>query len=413
MSALIIEIPHASITAQTPLRYVLSADGQASERSGSAAAALLPQPGRAGTVTLVLAPQALSWHRVQWPKVSLRDRQRARAVLHGLLEDHVLDDVQHLHMALAPDTAAGQPAWVAVCGRDWLQNALSVLAQAGVQAHRIVPAFAPESAATPGLTALGSDGDAWLVVRHADADGRVLTLPLTAAAAQLDIIAHSPPDAPVEAEPAVYQQAQRLLGRPAELLELPRYLLQAAQTRWNLAQFQFANAGKDRLAQSLGGGLQALLRGPQWRLARWGAGLLLMAQLAGLNAWAWQARQQLQDKRNAVETIFRATFPTVPVVVDAPLQMQREVARLQQQSGALGPAAFEVLAAASGAALQQLRLPDTPRAVRYEGQTLRLEGLNLSDEHLRQLQAILEADRLHVSQQEAGLLITAAAGAQP
>ena len=45
------------------------------------------------------------------------------------------------------------------------------------------------------------------------------------------------------------------------------------------------------------------------------------------------------------------TFPHVTVVVDAPLQMARELARLRQASGQLGPADFEAQLQALGAAL--------------------------------------------------------------
>ena len=140
LSVLLLGIPPAApITAHTPLRHVVSADGQTVERSGVAVAALLPKPGRAAAVTLVLPPQALSWHRVVWPKVALRDRARARAVLHGLLEEQLLDDGAQLHMALAPDVRPGAATWVAVCDQAWLQGAVEVLAQAGVPVHRMVP----------------------------------------------------------------------------------------------------------------------------------------------------------------------------------------------------------------------------------------------------------------------------------
>lgn len=427
MSDLIIELPHGSINAQTPMRYVVSADGVASERTGTSTAALLPKPGRTGTVTLVLPPQTLSWHRVQLPKISLRDRQRVRTVLQGLLEDQLLDDPRHTHIALAPDAAPGQANWVCVCQQQWLESGLAELARAGIAPHRIVPAFSPNTfttataqttaanPATPTLTALGTPEDAWLVISPADADGRVLTLPLSAAARQLDIIAHSPPEHAVQAEPAVYQMAQSALARPAQLLETPRYLLQAAKSPWNLAQLQFANSSADRLAQGVSGSLQALLFAPQWRWVRRGALALLAVQVLGLNVWAWQARAQLQAKRDAVQNIFRTTFTRVPVVVDAPLQMQREVAALQQRSGALTPASFEALTASLGRALPHLPAA-APAAMRYENSALSVQGLALDEPGLARLQELLQADHIEAlptqdDGQDALLLTPAAAKA--
>lgn len=401
MSVLLIEIPPATpITAHTPLRHVVSADGQTVERSGVAVAALLPKPGRAAAVTLVLPPQALSWHRVLWPKVALRDRARARAVLHGLLEEQLLDDGAQLHMALAPDVRPGAATWVAVCDQAWLQGAVEVLAQAGVPVHRMVPVWPPQAsegdeALTPQLLALGTPEDAWLAVTHADAEGRTLCVPLTPAVAQMDIVSRTAADAVVQAEPAVYQQAQQVLGRAVQLLEWPQHLLQAAQTPWNLAQFQFANSGKDRFAQGISGNWQAVWRQPQWRWARVAVLLLVLVNLVGLNVLGWQARQQLQGLRGQVDAVFRSTFPQIPVVVDAPLQMQRELARLQQQSGAVTPAAFEALASAAGSALQRAGVTAMPTAMRYDGQFLTLQGLVLPEAQMQQWQTLLLADGLN------------------
>lgn len=401
MSALIIEIPSSTVTAQTPLRYVLTVDGQSADRSGSATATLLPKPTRTTKVVLVLPVQALSWHRVQWPqKVSLKDRQRSLAVLNGLLEDQLLDDPRTLHMALAPDAAPGQACWVCVCHKAWLEAAVQTLAQAGVNVGVIAPALSPtaaakEGAVVPQFYAFGSAESPWLSIAPTDAEGSILTVPLNAAAAQLDFIAHSPPETEVLAEPAVFQLSQQMLHRPAQLLEQGRYLLQAAQTPWNLAQFQFANASKDRLAQGISGTAQALLRAPQWRWVRIGVVLVVAAQIIGLNVGAWQAKRNLQAKRQAIEEIFRSTFPQVPVVLDAPLQMQREVAALEQRSGALTPGAFEALSAQVGVALQQSPAgASVPTGIQYENQTLSLVGLSMDEPALRAMQEALAAQRL-------------------
>ena len=92
--------------------------------------------------------------------------------------------------------------------------------------------------------------------------------------------------------------------------------------------------------------LQTLRYAPEWRAARWGVAMLLLTQLIGLNAWAWKERSALQAKRDAVRTTLTTTFQSVRVVVDAPVQMEREVAALRQATGRGNAAATQAPPAA-------------------------------------------------------------------
>jgi general secretion pathway protein L len=88
-----------------------------------------------------------------------------------------------------------------------------------------------------------------------------------------------------------------------------------------------------------------------WRPARWGLLALLAVQLAGLNTWAWMTRQQWERQQDSWTQVLQDSFPQVKVVIDAPLQMAREVARLRQGSGQLTPTDLESLLQALGRAL--------------------------------------------------------------
>ncbi|WP_172425131.1 type II secretion system protein GspL [Vandammella animalimorsus] len=424
MPALILEAPSHLLPAPSPWAFVRSADGQTVSDSGHSPVGLLPVPGKGTEVVLVLPVQDVSWHWVRLPQIALRDRARLRAVLQGLLEDQLLDEPEQLHFALEPQARAGAPCWVAVCQAERLQAHVTALAQQGLQVQRIVPAFAPPphdaagaadtadasdaAPAAAALYAIGTEDDPWLVAVGASQGGSapapqaggVLALPLTASAAALDCVAQ--PGASVQAEPALYQLAQQRLGRPVQLLEPPQRLLQAAQSPWNLAQFQFANSGRDRLGQNLNKGLQNFLHAPAWRWARWGAALLVLVQLAGIQLWAWQARRDLQQLHAQVDAVFRSTFPKVAVVVDAPRQMRQELQRLQQQSGALTPGSFEVLAGAAG-----LGLPEDmrPQELHYENAQLRLGGLPQGSELLQQWEDGLAAQGLLAQWHEGRLQI--------
>ena len=108
-----------------------------------------------------------------------------------------------------------------------------------------------------------------------------------------------------------------------------------------------------------------------------GVGLLAAAHLVGLNAWAWQERDALAAKQAGVRNALTQTFPKVQVVVDAPVQMERELAVLRQAAGSVSPRDLEPLLAAAGAALPEGQLPN---ALEYTAGELRLRGITLTDE---------------------------------
>jgi general secretion pathway protein L len=69
----------------------------------------------------------------------------------------------------------------------------------------------------------------------------------------------------------------------------------------------------------------------------------------GLNAYAWQQRQALAAKRQAMNSLLLSAHPGVRVVLDAPVQMERETERLRAAAGRPGEADLEsMLAAAQG-----------------------------------------------------------------
>lgn len=335
----------------------IAADGVLPEH-GSAAMALLP---RSTELVLVVPAQRLSWHRIVLPRVN---SARLRAALDGLLEDRLLDDPAALHFALAPGAAAGEPAWVAACDKAWLQQALRAFEAAGRPVSRVVPDFVPaREGEAPTLHAVG-DGEQPVLVRCA-IDG-VQCLPLTAAscaalglqhglhpsarAAGFDAIEGM--DAPgyaLFADPPVAVQAEALLGSAPQLVQGAQRLLAAARSGWDLAQFDLQSTGRTRLVRRAGMAWAQWMGSAEWRPARWALAVLLLAHLAGLNAWAWKERSALAAKRTEVTQLMRTTFPKVPVIVDAPVQMEREVAALRQSSGALSGRDFEPMLAAVAA----------------------------------------------------------------
>ncbi|MEY4100209.1 MAG: hypothetical protein RL300_1380 [Pseudomonadota bacterium] len=370
MISFIITLPAAVADANAQYDYVLSSDGNSNTRTASAPLVLLPKlPDRQTEVVVLLPMPALSWHQVSLPKGSLargltaeRGASRLRTILDGLLEDSLLDEPSQLHLALQPQPLVDAPVWVVACDRAWLAGHLQALAGAGFSASRIVPEFTPEALAQT-LYVVGDEQHPMLV------GGRMLVCPLSAAVVGLLGEPQAPERMPeVVAEPAVAAQAEALFKRAVTLQQRPQRLLQAAQTTWNLAQFELVNASRDRAWARLAQGLKNVLRAPQWRAARFALVALVLANLVGLNAWALREQAALRAKQQAVRAVLSNTFPAIPVVVDAPLQMAREVATLQRASGAASGTDLETMLAALGA---QLPVTQTVTAIDYGSQELR------------------------------------------
>ncbi len=378
-----------------------STDGRQLLGQGESPVALLPGQHE---LVLIVPAAALSWHLLGLPPGSLQNAARLRNVLAGLLEDRLLDDPEQLHFALAPGAQAGAPVWVAACRRDWLQQTLQALEASGRRVSRLVPEFAPQAEGQPtAVFVTGEPESPWLTV--CDAQG-VLRLPLSASTAALAVAQADAGDA--AAEPAVAAIAEQLIGRSLPLLPPAERWLQATQTGWDLAQFEFATTGSARARKQAGALAASMWRSPRWRAARWGALLLLLVQLVGLNAWAFKERRALEAKRLQVRQVLTQTFPQVQVVVDAPVQMTREVAALQAATGGLTPADLEpMLAALAG----QLPVGRVPSAIDYSGGQLRLRGMTLSPAEMEALAGAMSG-RGYSARAEGDLLLVQAEAAR-
>jgi general secretion pathway protein L len=398
MSSLIVSLPRESATAATQWAYALTPDGRILESHGIAPAALLPAPRGAGAEVVAVVPvHALAWHRVELPKGIAPGSPRLRAALEGMLEEQLLDDPESVHLALQPGAHAGQAIWVAACDRAWLRQALQALEAAGRPVGRIVPEFAPEGEAA--LYALGEPENGTLVTTSVEG---VLALPMSAVAAAL--LPALDDAAPRMAEPAVAALAEQLLQQKWSLQQAPQRWLQAAQTRWDLAQFEFASAGRARMLKKFASAWGDLLRGPRWRPARWGAVVLVVAQIVGLNAWAWKERASLDGKREAVRRTLTQTFPHVKVIVDAPIQMEREITLLRQLTGAASGRDFEALLGALATALPPGK---TPAGVEFSPGELRARGLALTPDEIRAVSANLKGQGYAATPQGDWLVVVA------
>jgi general secretion pathway protein L len=328
---------------------------------GSSPLALLPRPERQTEVVAMAPAAALSWHRVNLPAGLGRGGAKLQAVLQGLLEDRLLQDPQQVHLALAPQWQSGAPAWVAACDKAWLQAHLQTLQDAGLPVQRIVPEFAPPAMGQH-WHALGDPDSGWLWCCDAEqgVNGWPVGVPSPLPTEWLT-------GTRLQAEPGLANWAQSRTPAAVQLVGSAAHWPDAARGHWNLAQFELQSDAGTRRLQHLRRWLDTLGRAPQWRPARWGLAVLLLGQVVGLQAWAWATRQQWQAEQDQWTQILQQSFPQVSVVVDAPLQMARQVALLRQGSGQLSPQDFESQLQALGQALPE-GIPGPTRLNWQDGQ---------------------------------------------
>jgi general secretion pathway protein L len=397
MSLLLLTLPSG---APGSYEYATSSDGQTLASHGHGAAALLPPAGRGVEVVAMVPATQLSWQRVTLPGGVGPGSPRLRAALVGLLEDQLLDDPDQLHLALDPDASAGQAAWVAVCNKAWLAAHLRALDAVQRPVSRIVPELRPRDGDLR-LIVTGTPERPWVLMSGALVPGGAQALPLTPSTlALLDTAQAAPGEArrKVEllAEPAVAELAEQMLNRRATIHQPAKRLLAASRSAWDLAQFDLARTGTARAAKRVGAFWRDFLHAPLWRPARWGVLLLLLANLVGLNVWAWRTQQELAARRAQVSSTLTQTFPQVKVVVDAPAQMSREIATLLQSTGASSARDLEPMLSALG---QHTAVSAAPGAIEFTAGQLRMKGVQLAaslvadaNQRLRPLGYQLQAD---------------------
>jgi len=364
---LIIALPHSVKDANAGYAHVHS-DGHSVLRSAVGAAPTLST--HAGEVVAVVPHSRLSWLRVQLPPAS--HGPRLQSVLHGLLEDRLLDDPQQLHLVLPPEAEAiartGGETVVAVCDKSWLRDVMAPLQAVNLTVQRIVPELSPCN--PPTLHVMGEPDQSHSVLCHAH--GVTLLPPHTAQWHALTDLSQD--DLDIRAEPAMVARVESTLQRQPRLQSAAHRWVESTRSTWDLAQGEWAQGRVQRVQRQLQTSWQTLRHAPAWRPVRWGLIALLVVQVLGLNVLAWRERNALNAQQAALQNILKNAFPTVTLVIDAPLQMQREVNVLQQKSGAVSDTDLEPLLAALA---DVLPTGQAPTQIHFTDHVLRVQGVSL------------------------------------
>jgi general secretion pathway protein L len=367
MSTLLILLPASapSSAGAQDYEYWFSHDAQAPAHApGHGERAPLSAMPRADRVMALLGDDQLSWLPAQLPKVK---GAKLRGAVVGVMEDQLLDDTERLHFALLERTDdAGATHWVAVTAREPLRAHLQAIEAAGLLVEALLPLSWPQ--ATPGgHVHAGSDDHPRLRAWRADG---VATLPLDSGGLRAWLGEDWLSRAAVTATPAAAASAEQWLGRPVQVLNDTERAWAARRAPINLLQFDLTP--RQRGWQRVHLAWQAL-QAPAWRPFRWGVIGLLLVQVVGLNAMAWQQGRAVDARKAEQEALLRQSFPQVRVIRDARAQMVRETEALRGGAGQVGPGDLEDLltAVARGWPPGEAPLP----GLRFEPGRLQLTGL--------------------------------------
>ena len=130
---------------------------------------------------------------------------------------------------------------------------------------------------------------------------------------------------------------------------------------------------------------------PQWRPVRLGLAALVIAQIVGLNLWAWHQRSTIEARKVALQGVVRAAFPRVSdldIQRDAAAVMQREVQTLRAVAGKAGETDLEPMLMAAAAAWPTDRPP--AEMLRYETGRLTLGAAGWTEPQIAQFRGTLQ-----------------------
>lgn len=386
MSTLLILLPEAppAATGTQDYEFWFSPDAQAPVRAGGRGErAPLDTMPKADRVFALLPDAAVSWHTVRLP-LALRG-PKLRSALSGVLEESLLDDPERLHLAVMdvdkglpglaedvdhPETrledGENPPRWVAAVAREPLKAHLAAIQSAGLLLEAVYPLSWPDGR-LGGHVDQGADGQPRL---RAWSPPGIATFPMTSAGVRTWLGESWWTQAKVSAAPAVSAEAERLLGRPVDVLNDTERAWAALQAPVNLLQFELTprQRGWQRVYRAW-----QVLQGPEWRPFRWGVVALVVVQVIGVNVMAFQQRRAIDSRRAEQEQLLRQAFPHIRTVRDAPAQMQRELDLARARAGQIGPGDLEDLLGAVARAMPAGQPP--LQGLRFESNRLLLTGL--------------------------------------
>lgn len=381
--------------------WALTADGRHVDREGRSAATALPA---ADSVVAVVGESDISWRCVELPRAG----RQMRAALAGKLEEALLDDPDTVHFAIEPDAAGGDTAWVAITSRPWLADHLAQLDAAHVFIDRVAPLSWPDEPARGHFfEAHNGNGEEGIALRWSHPDG-VATLPLQGGLPRQLFppgVIHA---AQWTATPGIATSAERWLGTTVTVQTPAQRALAVVDGAWDLRQFDLAPRARGVRALRLFS--RGLMRKP-WQPVRWGLAALVVVQLLGLNLWAWHQNRQLAAKRAAITATLNSAFPEVRAILDAPVQMRKQLDLLRVSAGSVGEQDLEALLGAAATAWPADRPP--AEALAFEPGRLTVSAQGWGPAQVDNFRSQLQSDGWQLDASEGKLTVSRASAQGP
>jgi len=381
--------------------WALTTDGHHIDREGRSAVTALPA---ADSVIAVVPESDISWRRVELPRAG----RQMRAALAGKLEEALLDEPEALHFALEPDAAGGDTAWVAITSKPWLADHLAHLDATHVFVDRVAPLAWPEELPRGHFfeTHNGTAEDG-VSLRWSHVDG-VATLPLQGGMPRQFFPPALVQAAQWTATPGIATTAERWLGTTVSVLTPAQRALGVIDSAWDLRQFELAPRARGVRALRLIS--RSLMRKP-WQPVRRGLGALLVVQLLGLNLWAWHQHRELATRREAITATLTGAFPQVRAILDAPVQMQKQLDLMRVGAGSVGQQDLEALLGAAAAAWPADRPP--AEALAFEPGRLTVSAQGWSQPQIDNFRSQLQSDGWLLDASEGKLTLSRASAQGP
>ena len=373
--------------------YALTPDGRQITVEGRAAPAGLPA---ADNVIAVVAESDISWRCVELPRAG----RQMRAALAGKLEELLLDDTETLHFALEPDAVGGDTAWVAVTARHWLAEHLAQLDAAHVFVERVAPLSWPDEVPRGHFFEAQGNGDDGIALRWSHSEGAA-TLPLQGGLPRQFFPPGLVHAAQWTATPGIATSAERWLGTTVTVLTPAQRALAVVESAWNLRQFDLAPRARGVRALRLVS--RALMRKP-WQPVRYGLATLALVQLLGLNLWAWHQNRELAARREAITATLTGAFPQVHAILDAPVQMQKQLDLMRASAGSVGEQDLEALLGAAATAWPADRPPT--EALAFEPGRLTVSAQGWSQPQIENFRTQLQSEGWQLDASEGKLTVS-------
>jgi general secretion pathway protein L len=385
-------------------RFALVADGGNVVQQGEGALrGFADLVASARRVVLLLAAPDVTLLQLKMPPLS---GARLKSALPGLVEEHVLGDPADCVLVPAPLAGADGQRTVAVVQRAFLEPLVKSLLAMGARSVAAVPAQLCLPLQPGNASAAIHKGE--ITLRHGQYAGMGLA---------------------IDGGPEVALQTARALAgdvpltvyvAPAQLGEY-QALLQEAAPAVTLEQDQWEHwiAGSRSTVLDLVPGLgSAGAKVRDWQRWRWPlrlAVLTVVVHLVGLNMEWMRLKREVKTVRESMTQIFRAAYPKETVILDAPLQMKKNIALAKSAGGAVGPDEFLYLAAALGEAGRALPNPPVVAALEFRERalTVKFKPDTIDPAMTEQLKTALAQRNLALSEAAAGSWQLRSTGARP